>query len=170
MERQLINDFAMPLSTSILTRLEHQHQTAHELIKGFDEEQLKQRIIPDKWSVFEQLAHLTAYQPVFLHRMQLVEQQLQPVFERYVADNDPAFLACRDRPLKELQDDLTTQRFIIYNHISRLPETTLRRTALHPLYGAMNIVQWTEFFLLHESHHLFAIFKLTADTRRMFKQ
>jgi len=170
MERQLINDFAMPLSTSILTRLEHQHNTVHELTKGFDEQQLKQRVNPDKWSVFQQVAHLASYQPVFLHRMQQIEQQQQPSFERYVADNDPAFLTCLQRSLKELEDDITTQRFIIHNHISRLNETALRRTGLHPLYGAMSIVQWTEFFLLHESHHLFTVFRLTADMRRMFQQ
>lgn len=160
----------MPLSTSILTRLEHQHETVHELIKGFGEQPLKQRVNPDKWSVFEQLAHLTAYQPVFLHRMQQMEQQHQPAFERYVADNDPAFSACLLRPLKELEEDLTTQRFLIHKHISRLPETALRRTGLHPRYGAMSIVQWTEFFLLHESHHLFTIFQLTAEMRKMFQQ
>src|SRR6266700_502836 len=89
MGRPLTNDFVMPLSTSILTRLEHQHETVHELTKGFSEEQLRQRVNPDKWSVFQQLAHLASYQPVFLHRMQQIEQQHQPAFERYVADNDP---------------------------------------------------------------------------------
>ena len=138
----------------------------HELIRGLGDAQLRQRPIPDKWSPFEQLAHLVAYQPVFLRRMQLVEQQHEPSFERYVADTDPAFLRCVEQPLRELEDDLTTQRFIIYNHISRLPETTLRRTALHPLYGALSIVQWTEFFLLHEAHHLFAVFRLTTGLRK----
>lgn len=170
MEQQLINGFVMPLSTSILTRLEHQHKTVRELIKGFDEEQLKRRVNPDKWSVFEQVAHLTSYQPVFFHRIQQMEQQQQPAFERYVADNDPAFTACVRRPLKELEDDMTTQRFIIHNHVGRLSETTLRRTGLHPRYGLMSMVQWTEFFLLHESHHLFTIFQLTADMRKMFQQ
>ena len=170
MEQQLINDPAMPLSTSILTRLEHQHKTVHELIRGFSETQLKQRVNPDKWSVFEQIAHLTSYQPVFLHRLQQMEQQHEPAFDRYAADNDPAFNACLQRPLKELEDDLTTQRFILHNHINRLPETALRRTGVHLRYGTMSIVQWTEFFLLHESHHLFSIFQLTADMRKLFQQ
>jgi len=170
MGRPLTNDFVMPLSTSILTRLEHQHKTVHELTKGFSEEQLKQRVNPDKWSVYQQIAHLASYQPVFLHRMQLVEQQHQPSFERYVADSDPAFLSCLQHSVKDLEDDIATQRFIIYNHLNRLNETALRRIGLHPRYGPMTIVQWTEFFLLHESHHLFTIFQLTADMRKMFQQ
>ncbi|HSC39705.1 MAG TPA: DinB family protein [Chitinophagaceae bacterium] len=160
----------MPLSASILGRLEHQHETVHELIKGFPEQQLKHRVNPDKWSAFEQLVHLAAYQPVFQHRMVQVEQQHQPAFERYVADNDPVFHTSLARTVKELEDDIATQRFIIYNHIRRLNETSLRRTALHPKYGELTVVQWTEFFLLHESHHLFAIFMLTAELRKMFQQ
>jgi hypothetical protein len=37
----------------------------------------------------------------------------------------------------------------------------LDRTGIHPKYGKLNIIDWTEFFLLHEAHHLFAIFQLT---------
>ncbi len=160
----------MPLSPSLLTRLEHQHKTLHELIKGFDEAQLRKRVNPDKWSVVENIAHLAAYQPVFLHRIQQVEQLATPAFERYVADNDPNFHTCLQRTLRELLDDIGAQRFIIFNHLGRLPETTLRRTGLHPRYGEMTLLQWTEFFLLHESHHLFTIFMLTADTRKMLQQ
>jgi hypothetical protein len=30
----------------------------------------------------------------------------------------------------------------------------------------MNIMQWLNFFLLHEAHHLFTIFKLAAELRK----
>jgi hypothetical protein len=160
----------MPLSTSIRTRLEHQHKTLEELIKGLDEQQLKKRTNPDKWSVFENIAHLAAYQPVVLHRVQKMEQLTNPPFERYTADNDPAFHDCLRRSKKELLDDIDAQRFILFNHLNRLGETALRRTGTHPKFGEMNLTQWTEFFLLHEAHHLFTIFQLTADTRKMLQQ
>jgi hypothetical protein len=160
----------MPLSTSILARLEHQHETVHELIKGFEERQLRQRVNPDKWSVAENITHLCVYQNVFLDRMKQVELQHQPSFERYVADNDPAFHAALPQPLKEMENDIGTQRFILFNHLNRLNETMLRRTGLHPRYGELTMVQWTEFFLLHESHHLFTIFMLTAEMRKMLQQ
>jgi hypothetical protein len=159
----------MPLSLSIQSRLKHQHETVAELIKGLSEEQLKQRVNPAKWSAFENIVHLVSYQPVFYRRLQLIEQQDNPAFERYVADNDPVFQQYTDRSLKELLDDFTTQRFLINNHIFQLTETVLRREGSHPLFGRFNISQWTDFFLLHEAHHLFTIFMLTAAGRKGFQ-
>lgn len=48
----------MSLSSSIRTRLQFQHQTIDELINGYDEKQLELRVIPEKWSVFENVVHL----------------------------------------------------------------------------------------------------------------
>jgi len=155
----------MPLSTSINSRLHHQHETIRELIKGFSEEQLKQKVIPDKWSIYEQIAHLSAYQPVFLQRVRKMGQEQGLSFERYVADNDPAFHESYKKTLKELLDDIDTQRFLIINHLTALPEQTLRCTGRHLKFGLLTIVEWAEFFLLHEAHHLFSIFMLTAELK-----
>ena len=160
----------MPISASALARLKHQHESLNELIKGLSEAQLKEHIIPGKWSAFENMAHLTAYQPTFLQRLHLIAQQENPLFERYVADNDPLFHQCAGYSLKEMLDDLSTQRFLVNNHITQLSETTLRREGIHPLYGRFSINQWAEFFLLHEAHHLFTIFMLTATLRKGLHQ
>lgn len=160
----------MPISASVLARLKHQHESLNELIKGLSEAQLKEHINPGKWSAFENMAHLAAYQPTFLRRLQLIAQQENPLFERYVADNDPLFHHCTGYSLKEMLDDLSTQRFLINNHITQLSETTLRREGIHPLYGRFSINQWAEFFLLHEAHHLFTIFILTATLRKGLHQ
>jgi hypothetical protein len=156
----------MPLSLSIQSRLRHQHETLAELVKGLTEEQLKQRVNPDKWSAFENIVHLTAYQPTFLQRLHLITQKESPAFDRYVADNDPLFHQYLTRSLNELQEDFSTQRFLINNHLSQLGEVTLRREGSHPVYGRFSIIQWTDFFLLHEAHHFFTIFMLTAATRK----
>jgi len=156
----------MPLSSSVQARLKYQYETLHELIKGLTAEQLKERVNPDKWSAFENIVHLVAYQPTFLRRLQLIEQKDNPLFERYVADNDPLFGQYLAFSLKELEDDLATQRFLINNHIMNLNEATLRREGIHPLYGSFSISQWADFFLLHEAHHLFTIFMLTASLRK----
>ncbi|MEO5591437.1 MAG: DinB family protein [Chitinophagaceae bacterium] len=160
----------MPLSASVLARLKHQHETLNELIKGLTEAQLKEQINPGKWSAFENIVHLTAYQPTFFHRLQLIASKENPLFERYVADNDPVFQQYITYSLKELLEDLSTQRFLINNHIINLSETTLRREGTHPLYGRFNISQWADFFLLHEAHHLFTIFMLTANLRKRIQQ
>ena len=160
----------MPLSPSITTRLQHQHETVDELIKGLTEEQLKLPVNAGKWSAFENIVHLVAYQPTFLHRIRVIEQKENPSFERYVADNDLAFHDSLKLSVKELLANMSTQRFLIHKHIVQLSETALRRTGTHPKFGTLSISQWTDFFLLHEAHHLFNIFMQSADLRKMLQQ
>ena len=49
----------MPLSISLTDRLQHQHETILDLIEGFTEAQLKERVVPEKWSAFENIVHLS---------------------------------------------------------------------------------------------------------------
>jgi hypothetical protein len=151
----------MPLSQSLHTRLLHQQETLPELIAGFSEERLRQRTNPDKWSIFENIAHLAVYQHVFTNRLQHIVEEQEPAFERYVGDHDPLFLAYRERSLKEVLSDIARQRSHIIGLFDSYDEKLLQRSGLHPKYGRMSLLQWTEFFLLHEAHHLFAIFILT---------
>ena len=160
----------MPLSPSVLARLKYQHETLNDLIKGLTEDQLKERLNPDKWSAFENIVHLAAYQPTFLQRLQLIASKDTPLFERYIADNDPVFHQYMAYSLKTLLEALSAQRFLINNHITHLSEMTLRREGTHPLYGRFSISQWADFFLLHEAHHLFTIFMLAATIRKRFHQ
>jgi hypothetical protein len=155
----------MSLSASVCSRLQHQHETIQELLNGFSEEQLRQRVHKDKWSAFEQVAHLVSYQPVFMQRMQMIQQENDPLFNRYVADDDPAFIACCKRSLNELLNDLMVQRTDISSYLMTLTDAAVSRTGRHPKYGKLTIAEWTDFFLLHEAHHLFSIFMLTRSTR-----
>ncbi len=79
------------LSESIKSRLQFQHQTIAEMINGINEEELKVHLIPGKWSAFENIVHLVSYQPIFINRIALMLKEDKPVFERYVAENDPLF-------------------------------------------------------------------------------
>ncbi|HEY8893450.1 MAG TPA: DinB family protein [Niastella sp.] len=155
----------MSLSASVCSRLQNQHETIQELLNGFSEEHLRQRIHKDKWSAFEQVVHLATYQPVFVQRMHTIQKTDTPEFDRYVADNDPAFIEGCKRSLIELLNDLSAQRNLITNHLMTLPVSALGKTGRHPRYGLLTIGEWTEFFLLHEAHHLFSIFMLTRSTR-----
>lgn len=151
----------MPLSASVIGRLQHQYETLHSLLKGFSEDRLKQRIQKEKWSVHEQVAHLVTYQPLFLHRLMKISQEDNPSFERYVADNDLAFIESCQKPLPDLLNGLQLERSMITDYLLSVPVETLDRTGRHPKYGVLTMHEWTEFFLLHEAHHLFSIFMLT---------
>jgi hypothetical protein len=152
----------MPLSPSLSSRLQFQHQTIAELIEGYSEQQLKIRTIPDKWSAFENIAHLVLYQLVFQERIVRIMVENDPSFDRYIAENDPSFEEYLQYPLKDLMELLYDTRKQIFQQLHDLSDKELLRTGHHPLFGALSLVQWTEFFLLHEAHHLFTVFKLGA--------
>ena len=148
------------LSASQQGRLKNQHESIIEMTKGWSEEQLRVRPDNGKWSPFENIAHLAAYQPAFIDRLKRIEKEDAPLFGRYVAENDPRFLECCEMEMHQLNEFLFTQRFLITNHVSKLSEESLGRIGRHPLYGDLSVPKWIDFFLLHESHHLFTIFKL----------
>lgn len=160
-----LNCLPMALSVSTTTRLQYQHESIQELIVGLSEKQLKDRVQPDKWSAFEQIVHLTAYQPVFLERLYKIVQEDQPSFDRYVADHDALFHESLQKPLSALLEELSLQRNIISKHLTGLSEAALSRTGRHPKYGLLAIPEWTGFFLLHEAHHLYHLFMFTRELR-----
>jgi uncharacterized damage-inducible protein DinB len=152
-------------SDSQLYRLKYQHETIAELVHGLPEAQLRKEVDPGKWSVHQNIAHLASYQEVFLERLRRIQTEHEPQFGRYVADNDPAFLNACGKDVPHLLQELSTRRQSILNTLLSLDEEALRRTAVHAKFGKMDVTSWLEFFLLHESHHLYTIFMLTADLR-----
>ncbi|HVS96954.1 MAG TPA: DinB family protein [Puia sp.] len=159
----------MPISSSARTRLEFQHRTIRELIGDHSEEVLKRRPDPEKWSVFENIAHMACYQPVFLHRLETIRKEESPAFGRYKAETDPEFPAYLQRSLQSLFEDMTDKRAALYHALTGMSEDRLLRTGTHPRFGPMTVIQWTEFFLLHEAHHIYTIFMLVRQTPGVFR-
>lgn len=150
----------MHFTPSQLHRLLYQHQALVQIIASLDDERLRAAIIPGKWTIHDQIAHLASYQPVFTYRIETIVKQHVPRFERYVADHDPAFEDCRKETTQALVIKLNSDRGSLNQLLDSLEQTDLQRCGLHPKFGLMSLVEWTEFFLLHEAHHLFAIFEL----------
>lgn len=153
----------MSLSASTLSRLEYQHLTIRDLIGNTPENDLRRNVHPGKWSAFENIAHLAAYQPIFQLRLERMQAENDPEFERYVAADDPQFATALTRSLGELLIDIDEKRSILIAELKGMDDQTLARTGLHPRYGRFAISDWTEFFLLHEAHHLYTIFMLVRD-------
>ena len=84
----------------------------------------------------------------------------EPGFESYVGENDAEFPAWRTMEINTLLEHFDKDRKAIFRLISTMPENKLARTGIHKKFGRLNIVQWTEFFLLHEAHHIYTIFQL----------
>jgi hypothetical protein len=156
----------MILSDATLTRLKAQHEVNEVLISGLNENELRFRPIPDKWSIYENIAHLACYQPRVIARTNKILIEDNPSFESYIPEEDiefPKFLAMS---AAQLLIHLKERRSEIAKLISNLSELELDRTGTHLKFGKMNLVEWTEFFLLHEAHHQHTIFKLIRSIKK----
>lgn len=148
------------LYSSITCRLKTQHLAIAEIVKNVDEQRLNHQPEPGKWSIKDNIAHLVSYQPVFIGRIYQILKGDTPTFAAYRADDEPDFLHARELPLTELLSKLNGNRRQILELITNLPDDDLLLKGTHLKYGTLTITEWTEFFLLHEAHHLFTIFKL----------
>jgi len=148
------------LYSALVCRLKTQHLALPEIIKHLDEKQLTREPEPGKWSIKDNIAHMVSYQPVFIGRMTQILKGNTPAFGAYKADNEPDFLQARELPLPELMNRLNGNRRQILELITNLPDDELLLKGTHPKFGSMTITEWTEFFLLHEAHRLFTIFRL----------
>ncbi|MES1216342.1 MAG: DinB family protein [Bacteroidota bacterium] len=156
----------MPLPSSITTRLQYQHKSLLDLIDGLTDDQVHSKVTEGKWSIFENIVHLQTYQHVFIYRVKEIITGNNPSFDRYSADTDPYFPINCAKSTREIMQDLITIRKDMCADINNLPDEDLSKTGKHPVFGQMTLSIWMHFFLLHEAHHLFTIFKLVAALKK----
>lgn len=154
----------MRVYRSLSDRLETQHEAIEIIISVINNERLFKRPQPDKWNIHDNIAHLAKYQPVFIDRINKILFIKKPLFERYRAEDDSEFKNWRTWNTIDLIKRLAIERQEIFKLITNLSETELSRIGIHSKYGQLNILQWTEFYLLHEAHHIFTIFQLANNT------
>jgi hypothetical protein len=154
----------MPLSSSIAARLQHQHQTIREITGDLPDSVLRREVIPGKWSAHANIAHLASYQPVFLNRLDRIGREHSPAFDRYVAENDPLFRGYLERSTASLLEQVEADRTAILTLFTLVDDSFLERAGAHPRFGLLTVVDWTEFFLLHEAHHLYTLFSLVHSS------
>jgi hypothetical protein len=148
------------MKQSLLDRLTSQPDALTHLLGGLPDNQLAQRPLTDKWSIQENIAHLGRYQEIFLTRIQEIIKGDQPVFGRYVAEEDPGFSEWLSLSWTDLMERFLGERAMLNAFLSILHQEQLTQTGSHPLFGSMSVEGWTEFFLLHEAHHFFTILKV----------
>lgn len=154
------------MQSYLSTRLQYQHKSLIGMIDGLTDELIRKQVIPGKWSIFENIVHLQTYQHVFNERINKMIEKDNPMISRYVADTDPMFLDNCKRTTREIMGDMITTRKEMSNGRFAIKDEHLGRTGVHTEYGTLTIEQWLNFFLLHEAHHLFTIFKLTPELKK----
>ncbi len=151
--------------SSLTERLKNQHKTIASIIIKLNNSQLQYHPSPGKWNIHENIAHLAKYQPVFIDRIRKILTNDEPAFEVYRAEEDDEFEIYCAFTTYELLKKISSDREVIFHLITNLPVDKLDRIGTHPKYGKLTVSEWTEFFLLHEAHHLLTIFKLAHRVR-----
>ncbi len=157
----------MQMPSSISTRLQYQHKSLMDIIDGLSDEQIRRPVIAGKWSIFEHIVHLQTYQHTFVDRVKQILDNNNPTFPRYSAEADPLFLDNCHKSTREVMHDLISIRKEIAAGMLSFEAADLAKTGTHPAFGLMTMKQWLNFFLLHEAHHFFTIFKLTAELKKL---
>lgn len=153
---------------SLTERLKHQHKTIASIIIKLNNSALLYRPVKGKWNIHENIAHLAKYQPVFIERIRRILAIDTPECEVYDAEMDDEFELYCAFTTYELLKKISTDRETIFHLITYLSPDKLDRTGTHPKYGKLTVAEWTEFFLLHEAHHLMAIFQLAHKKPLVF--
>jgi hypothetical protein len=156
----------MQLPSSASTRLQYQHQSLLDIIEGLSDVQIRMQVISGKWSIFENIVHLQTYQHMFIKRVSMMLTEDNPLFSPYTAESDPLFHDNCGLTTRVVMQDLFDIRKELSSAILSFKETDIEREARHSTYGKMNLLLWLNFFLLHEAHHLFTIFKMAGELRK----
>jgi hypothetical protein len=155
----------MQMPSSVSTRLQYQHKSLVDIIDGLSDEQVRVQVFPGKWSIFENMVHLQTYQHTAIKRIKSILEDENPTFPVYVAEADPLFLDNCAKSTREIMQDLLTTRKELAAGVLSFKDEDLSKTGVHPKYGPMHLLAWLNFFLLHEAHHLYVVFKLTAELK-----
>ncbi len=146
---------ALPETTAV--RFRAQLESLETLLDGTQPGGLDRKPIPGKWSGRENLAHLARYQDMFLGRIERILTEDRPTLPRYKAEDDPDWPTWVEMPIADVLASMRALRRELIERIEKLSDKDLLRTAVHPRFGEMNLIQWLEFFLLHEAHHLYIV-------------
>ena len=144
---------------SSVGRLATQLDALPLLLGGVSPEALRRPSPSGKWSAHDNLAHIGRQNEVFLERVRRILAEDGPALPRYRAEEDPAWPAWRALATEEVLRRLATARAPLVAEVQRLSPADFLRTGTHSRFGSLSLAAWIEFFLAHESHHLYTILK-----------
>ncbi|HXH99886.1 MAG TPA: DinB family protein [Sphingobacteriaceae bacterium] len=152
----------MKIHEQTLMRFGNQHKIIKHYIDDLPPEAIYKRLDPPRWSIHENIAYLCRYQQVFMDRIRLILDEVTPYFAMYKPDDDPEFRFTAAKTTGSILHCLYRVRDDLQIMVEDLNPEYFSRMGTHSRLGKMNIPQWIEFFLLHESNQLFKIFKLSG--------
>lgn len=154
------NDSALLLQ---LNRLRGQFAGLESILARFDQAALNRVPSDGKWSAREHVAHLARYHEIFMERLSRILNEDSPLFSRYRAENDPQWKDWQPLPINDALARLRLSRTDLTRRLEQLSADQFSRIGTHPVFGALTLADWLEFFLIHDAHHAYAIFMLSGE-------
>jgi len=149
---------------AVAVRLQTQLNCLPTILAGVSHDALGRRPTADKWSAIENLAHLARYHEIFRERINRILREDRPSFTRYRAEEDPQWPPWAAKSSDAILGELRTLRSQLITMFDTLADAELLRTGIHPRFGEMTVLQWMEFFLLHEGHHLYTVMQRARES------
>ena len=140
---------------SVLVRLQTQLDSLPLVVGAASDEKLKTRPTSGKWSAQENLAHLVQHSRVTIARINRTLSEDRPHLGSYKAENDPEWPVVSALSKNEVLSRLLAVRAELNDLAAHLSPEQAERTGFHPAFGEMSVVEWLNFFLIHEAHHLY---------------
>jgi len=152
------------IGTALLAGLQTQLEGIPLILEDATSAAILHRPPSGKWSAHENLAHAARYHEIFIERVSRILAENNPVLPRYRAEEDPFWPPWVALSTDEILRRLKILRRRVVALIEPLTRAQMSRRGVHPVFGEMSIQLWTEFFLVHEGHHLYvALLQVRAN-------
>ncbi len=121
---------------------------------------------PDsKWSIQEEIGHLSDLEPLWLKRVNEFIQEQKILSAADMSNHKTHTAQHNSREIFSIIEDFKTRRMVFIQTIESLPEKTLIYQALHPrLNTPMRVIDLCNFVAEHDDHHLVCIRRITQKT------
>jgi uncharacterized damage-inducible protein DinB len=147
------------MKPSTLSRLKTQLDSLPDVLGAATPEELSRRPSSGKWSARENLAHLARHHEIMLARVRRILSEDAPRLDRYDAASDSEWPRYAAMSTGEMLEQLRMSRTQLIAIVETLTPEQMARVGVHTRMGPMPLSTWLEFFILHEGHHLYAVFQ-----------
>jgi uncharacterized damage-inducible protein DinB len=142
---------------SIIERLSGTPARIEEITVNLDEAFLTLKR-NGKWSIKEEIGHLSDLEPLWLGRLEELKNGIPELRAADLTNQKTHTANHNATALKTLQQQFRAQRQLFVNKLTSLNDEQLNNTALHPrLKTPMRMIDLAYFVAEHDDHHLACI-------------
>lgn len=143
----------------LLSRLRQQADDVRRLTSDLDDERMKQRTVPEKWSVHELVCHMWRIQDVFQGRLSSILEADNPTITPYDPEGDAEFERRVQQPGTAVLAGFAAARERFLATADPLTPAQWHRRGAHPEFANFDVHFLVEYFAHHEAHHIYQLFQ-----------